>query len=145
MSLVYHRTLPFLSEENRFYWTSGADGIFRMMRCQACGHWLHPAGPICAKCFSRDLRPEALSGKGEVFSFTLNYKAWAPGMEVPYVVAVVRLDEQPGLQLMTNIIGIAPEEVRIGMRVSVTFEQDEDVFLPMFRPDEAGALNPAPH
>jgi uncharacterized OB-fold protein len=136
MSLSYQRTLPFLTDENRFYWTSGADGLFRMMRCQACGYWIHPTRPICPKCYSYDLRPEVLSGKGEIFSFTLNYKAWAPGLDVPYVIAVVRLDEQPGLQLTSNIIGVKPEDVRIGMRVTVSFVQDEDVWLPMFRPDE---------
>lgn len=134
MSQGYQRTLPALDATNRFYWTSGEDGVLRMLRCQDCGFWLHPPRPICTVCHSKSLAPEALSGKGEIFSFTLNAKAWGPGMEVPYVIAVVRLDEQEGLQLTTNIHDIAPEDVRIGMRVEVVFEQDEDVWLPMFRP-----------
>jgi uncharacterized OB-fold protein len=134
---AYQRTLPVLSDENRLFWTSGEHGVLQMLRCQACGHWVHPSGPVCPKCLSYEVKPEALSGKGEVFTYTLNVKSWAPGLETPYTIAIVLLDEQPGLQLMTNIVGIAPEAVRVGMRVVVTFEQDEDIWLPMFRPDEA--------
>ncbi len=133
----YQRMLPQLNQENAFYWTSGADGELRILRCQDCGTWLHPPRPICGKCLSRNLAPEAVSGKGEVFSFTVNCKSWGPGLEVPYVIAVVELAEQPGLQLTSNLRGVAPEAVRIGMRVEVEFERDEDVWLPMFRP--AGA------
>ncbi len=134
MSHTYQRPLPRLDEENHFYWTSGKDGVLRMMRCQSCKYWIHPAGPVCPKCLSREIAPEALSGKGEVFTYSLNVKPWAPGMKVPYVIAVVRLAEQEHLQLLTNIVDVAPEDVRIGMPVEVTFEQDEDVWLPMFRP-----------
>jgi len=72
---------------------------------------------------------------GEVFSYTVNEKAWGPGLEVPYVIGVVRLDEQDGLQLTTNICGIASDQVHIGMRVRVTFDHDEDIWLPMFEPE----------
>lgn len=135
MSQGYQRMLPQLSDENRFYWTSGADGVLRMLRCGDCSNWVHPPRPICSKCLGRNLAPEVLSGKGEIFSLTLNHKSWGPGLEVPYAIAVVKLDEQDDLQLTTNITGIAPEAARIGMSVTVTFEQDEDVWLPMFTPE----------
>lgn len=137
MADLYHRSLPLLDDENRFYWTSGRDGVLRILRCQACGRWQHPPSPVCPRCLSDQLSPEAVSGKGEVFSFTVNVKPWGPGLEVPYVIAIVRLDEQADLQLTSNLIDVAPERVRIGLRVMVTFEQDENVWLPMFRPDEA--------
>jgi uncharacterized OB-fold protein len=69
-----------------------------------------------------------------VFSFTVNAKSWGPGLEVPYVIGIVMLDEQDGLQLTTNLRDVAPEDVKIGMPVEVFFEKDEDVWLPMFRP-----------
>lgn len=139
MSQGYQRMLPQLTDENRFYWTGGADGVLRMLRCGACSYWVHPPLPICPHCHSRALAPDALSGKGSVFSYTLNCKPWGPGLEVPYAIAVVALDEQPGLQLTTNIVDVAPEHVRVGMNVTVTFVQDEDVWLPMFRPDNVPA------
>lgn len=135
----YQRMLPLLSDENRFYWTSGSEGVLRMLRCQACSTWIHPPRPICSTCLSKDLAPEALSGKGRVFSYTLNCKSWGAGLDVPYVIGVVELNEQPGLRLTSNVRGIAPEDVCIGTRVQVTFEQDEDVWLPMFVPDEMAA------
>ncbi len=132
----YQRMLPLLTDENRFYWTSGAHGVLRMLRCGDCDFWVHPPQPICSKCLSKNLSPSPLSGRGEIFSLTLNYKSWGPGLDVPYAIAIVQLDEQRGLQLTSGIRGIRAEEVQVGMRVTVTFEQDEDVWLPMFVPDE---------
>lgn len=134
MSYVYKRTLPRLTDENRFYWTSGQDGVMRMQRCGDCGFWIHPTMPVCPSCYSRNVAPDVLSGKGEVFSYTLNVKPWGPGMKTPYAIAVVRLAEQDKLQLTTNIVNCPPEDVKIGMPVKVVFEQDEDIWLPMFEP-----------
>lgn len=136
MSGGYQRMLPRLDDENRFYWTSGADGVLRMLRCQDCQFWVHPPQPVCPKCHAKHLAPEALSGRGTLFSYTVNEKSWGPGLEVPYVIGIVMLDEQQGLQLTTNIRGVVPEEVCIGMPVTVAFEHDEDVWLPMFEPQE---------
>jgi uncharacterized OB-fold protein len=125
-----------LNELNRPFWTSGADGKLRMQRCRSCGHWIHPAGVICPECLGRDLALEALSGLATVEAVTINYQPWVPGVPVPYVVAIVGLDEQKGLNLTTNIIGVPVEDVHIGQRVEVVFEQVEDVFLPLFTPVE---------
>lgn len=134
LSQSYQRILPLITEENRFYWTSGAENVLRILQCTNCSEWVHPPRPVCSVCMGKDLVPTEVSGEGEVFSFTLNYKSWAPGLEVPYTIAVVQLDEQADLRLTTNLRGIAAEDVRIGQRVSVMFEQDEDVWLPMFHP-----------
>lgn len=128
------RPLPQLNDLNRFFWTGGADGKLRMQRCQDCRHWQHPAGVICSECLSRSLAPEEMSGLATVEALTLNYQPWIPGVEVPYVIAIVGLDEQKGLNLTTNIVGVAPESVHIGQRVRVVFEAVEDVYLPMFAP-----------
>ncbi|MDB5423251.1 MAG: DNA-binding protein [Phenylobacterium sp.] len=137
MTDAYQRTLPLLSDLNRFYWTSGAEGVMRVLRCQDCGYWLHPPTPLCPKCLSQSLAPEQVSGLATIETFTLNMRAWGPGLAVPFVIAVVDLDEQPGLRVTTNIVGVPPESVAIGQRVQVVFEQDEDVWLPMFTPTEA--------
>ena len=135
MAQGYQRTLPLLSDSNRFFWTGGADGVLRILRCQDCGHWLHPPAPICPKCLSYALAPEPVSGLGVIETFTLNMRAWGPGLEVPFVIAIVVLDEQSDLRLTTNIVGAPPQAAAIGQRVRVVFEQDEDVWLPMFTPD----------
>jgi uncharacterized OB-fold protein len=69
-----------------------------------------------------------------VFTFTVNHQAWTPELAVPYVIAIVALDEAPGLHLSTRLVDVDPADVTIGMRVRVTFEQRGDVWLPLFRP-----------
>ena len=56
--------LPALTAENAFFWHAGERGVLRFMRCQACGHYVHPPLPICPVCKSREVRDEAVSGKG---------------------------------------------------------------------------------
>lgn len=77
-----------------------------------------------------------MSGRGTVASFTVNHQAWVPDLPVPYVVAIVELAEQPGLRFVSNIVGVTPDEVHIDMPVRVTFEQVEDVWLPLFKRDD---------
>ena len=64
----------------------------------------------------------------------MNHQPWIPGFDPPYVVAIVEIDEQASVRLMTNIVGCAPDDVRIGMPVQVTFEQHDDVWVPRFEP-----------
>jgi len=128
------RILPRVRDDNEHFWTSGKDGELRFTRCQACGYWLHPSGPICPSCHSKDLAPEAVSGRATLHTFTVNHQAWIPGFDPPYVVAIVELPEQEGLRLTTNLVNVDPDEVEIGMPVSVTFEQWDDVWLPLFEP-----------
>ena len=128
--------LPELDQDNTFFWTSGADGRLRFLQCGDCQNYVHPPRARCAICRGENLSPQPVSGRGTVLTFTINHQPWFPGMEVPFVVAIVELDEQPGLRLTTNIIECPPEEVYIGQSVRVVFEQKEDVWLPLFEPEE---------
>ena len=130
------RLLPALKAETEHFWRGGARGELVFMRCSACDTYIHPPAPVCPACLGRDHEPAAVSGRGEVVTFTINHQPWNPTVEVPYVIAIVELDEQKGLRLATNIVGCPPEKVRIGMRVRVTFLEREDVWLPLFTPDD---------
>lgn len=79
-----------------------------------------------------DIRPEPVSGRGTVWSATINRYQWAPELEPPYVLAQVELEEQPGLRLMTAIVDC--EDAPIGMPVSVRFEQSGAAWIPVFGP-----------
>jgi uncharacterized OB-fold protein len=129
------RPLPIIDTENEHFWRSGANGQLRILRCRACGLWIHPPSPVCRRCRSRDVRPQTVTGAGTVSRFTVNYHKWQPDLDVPYVIASVELDEQPGLLVTTNIVGCPPTDVRSGMRVAVEFQQIEDVWLPLFSPE----------
>jgi len=75
------------------------------------------------------------SGRGTVLSFTIVYRpvTRAFAIDVPYVVALITLDEGP--QLMSNVVGCPPEQVQIGMPVEVTFEDwTEAISVPKFKP-----------
>lgn len=129
------RKLPLLNADTAPFWQGGANGLLNMCHCAGCQRFFHPPAPICPQCLSSKVGPRAVSGKGIVVSFTVNHQAWTPTLPVPYVVAIVELVEQPGLRFVSNIVGIAPDEVRIDMPVKVTFEQVEDVWIPLFEPD----------
>jgi uncharacterized OB-fold protein len=128
------RVLPAVTTQNEHVWRGGADGELRFLRCRACGYWIHPPTPVCPRCLSQALDIRAVSGRAVVHTFTVNWQPWYPGFDPPYVVAIVELPEQAGLRLTTNIVGCPPEDVAIGMPVRVTFEQYDDVWLPLFEP-----------
>lgn len=133
------RVLPAVTPENEHFWRGGAQGELRFLRCEECATWIHPPAPVCPSCLSRAVAPAAVSGKGRVFTFTINHQPWYPGLDPPYVVAIVALPEQPDLRLTTNIIGCEPGEVTFDMPVRVVFEEHPDprgsVWLPFFEPD----------
>ena len=130
------RVLPDIEQPSGFFWTSGADGRLRFLRCADCAYLIHPPAPYCPRCHSRDNAPTAVSGRGAVHSFTVNHQPW-DGVGDTYVIGLVAIDEQPDVRLTTNIVDVDPDDVRIGMRVEVVFEDRDPVFLPMFRPVEA--------
>lgn len=127
------RLLPRLDDTNRSFWTGGESGRLVLQRCQACHRFIHPPGPICPYCLSPDLTAEAVSGRATLTSFTVNHQEWIPGSD-PYVVGLVTLIEQDDIRLTTNVVAAEPEALQIGMAMEVTFEQADDVYLPLFRP-----------
>ena len=128
------RPLPLLTEENRFFWTSGADGRLRFLQCSDCGNYIHPPAPVCAKCLSMQQDVVAVSGRATLAAVTVNHQLWMPMFEPPYVIGIVEIEEQPSVRLTTNIVGCAEEDLAIGMALEVTFEECDDVFLPLFKP-----------
>ena len=139
-SEVPFRILPKLTDTNRDFWTGGERGELRFWRCQDCGYYIHPPLPMCPRCHSKHMKTEAVSGRATVATFSVNYQPWMPGPELPYVVAIVEIVEQPSVRLMTNIVNCPVDDVKIGMPVRVVFEHhpdpDGDVYLPLFEPEQ---------
>ena len=138
------RTLPSVTTETEFFWKSGADGRLRVQECRSCLALIHPPQPVCRYCRSHDIAPTAVSGYATLIGFTVNHRFPAPGLTLPYVVAQVALEEDPRVRLTTNVVDCEPEQLRLGMRMRVVFEQDGDVWLPLFRPADADPVPPAP-
>ena len=127
------RPLPKLTPENEFFWTAGADGVLRFQYCGACDRYLHPPGVACPESGEAPEIRE-VSGRATVVGVTVNYQPWLPDMEVPYVIGLVAIEEDPLVRLTTLIVDAEPEDVVIGLPVSVRFEQHQDVWLPVFAP-----------
>jgi uncharacterized OB-fold protein len=83
-----------------------------------------------------------VSGRATVAAYTINRQNWIPGFEPPYIVAIVELDDEPDVRLITNVVGVPIEDVGIGMAVEVFFEdwtalsghEESRVWIPLFRP-----------
>jgi len=126
------RPQPRLDADNRFFWTGGAVGELRFLRCQECAAFIHPPRPVCRKCLSENVAPHVVAGTGVIDTYTINHQKWHPALEVPYVVARVAIDGAPGVFLTTNIVGCDVDAVDVGDRVRVKFEQQGDIWLPLF-------------
>ena len=126
--------LPQLTDETEFFWKSGADGTLRIQECRGCASLIHPPQPVCRYCRSHDMGVRAVSGLAVLSAFTVNHRFSIPGLPAPYIVAQVAVREDPRVRLTTNIIDANPDDLQLGQLVEVVFEQNDDVYLPLFRP-----------
>ncbi len=130
------RPAPILTEDNRCYWDAAKEHRLVAQRCDSCGRFRHPPRPMCPHCRSLTYELVELSGTGEVYSFSILHHPRNPAFEYPVIAALVDVTE--GVRVVTNLVDIDPEDVRIGMRVEVTFVPTaDDGAVPVFRPATA--------
>lgn len=131
---VGRRPLPLPDNVSATYWRAAAGGELLYQECPACGHrQLYPRA-LCTSCAAEPDWRRA-SGRASVHSFTVIRQNWAEPFDelVPYVVAIVELEEGP--RLMSNITDCRPEDVHIGMALEAhTVAVDDGVGVPFFRP-----------
>ena len=144
MSSDVVRPLPALGGPSTPFWTGGADGELRLPRCDDCQRLLHPSLTVCPDCLDSDLTWVAISGAGVVVGATTNEQMWLPSMPPPYSLAIVSLTDAPDVRLTTNVVGVDPHEVHVGLPVRVTFHQQDDVWFPLFAPDPDGSTDSVP-
>jgi len=133
------RLTPIPNEQTTAFWTGGKDDQLLIYRCKSCGHFFHPPAPACFRCRSLDVAPEPVSGRGTVATFTVNVQPWLPFMPPPYIVALIDLEEESDVRVLTQIVGVDPQEIAIGDPVEVFFEHwspegGAEVWVPLFRP-----------
>lgn len=131
------RMLPTLDDHNRAFWTGGGAGELLISRCTSCRLWVSPPAADCPDC-GASLEARPVSGRGRVFTYTINHQPFNPAVPVPYVIALVELDEQQGLRIAANIVDCEPDSVRIGLPVQVRFERQDaggdTAYVPVFAP-----------
>jgi uncharacterized OB-fold protein len=136
----YAKPLPRVDEESKGFWEACARHELYLQRCGGCGRVRYYPRALCPSCLCDVIEWVRCTGRGSVYTFTVTYQNQAPGFrdELPYVMAYVELEE--GVRLLTNLVGCAPDAVRIGMAVEVVFEDATPALaLPKFRPSAPDA------
>jgi uncharacterized OB-fold protein len=119
--------------DNGWWWQGVDEGKMLIQRCSNCQTLRHPPRPMCGECQSVEWDSIQSTMEGEVYSFTTLHYPKVPGYDYPLCCAVIQLSE--GTRVVSNIVGINHEEVKIGMKVQGKIEQvDEKTMLPQFYP-----------
>ena len=137
------RPRPVVNRDNEGFWEGVAAGELRFQRCTECAVPRFPWLPGCNACGSAEWAAEAASGAGTVYSHVVVHHPLPAAFRAdgPYAVALVELAE--GVRVVSNVVGLPPAEVRIGLPVRLSFERcDEELTLPLFRPATADDLPP---
>jgi len=130
----YNKALPQVTLATRPFWDGARRHELMAYKCLNCGQYYWPA-VHCMVCKKPEMEWVKISGKGEIFTFTIIHRASHPAWqaEIPYNVSWVKLDEGP--IILSKITGCENEDLYLGMRVEAVFDDvTEEVTLPMFRP-----------
>jgi len=123
----------------QLWWEAVERGELLIQRCASCGSYQFYPRVLCTRCWSEDLGWVQAIGSGRIWTFTVvrmpGHAAWAP--DVPYVIALIELDEGP--RMMSRVVDSDPREVRVGQRVRVNFRRlsPSESELPVFVVDAA--------
>ena len=131
------KPVPVVNPWAKPFWDAALEERLTFQKCSKCGTNIFYPRIACINCFSDDLDWVDASGKGIVYSYTVveNNSPSSFAGDCPYVVAIIKLEE--GVQMLSNIVGCDPYEVRCDMPVEVVFERlNEDFKLPKFKPVE---------
>lgn len=133
--MTYGKPLPKIYSDAREFREGCLEHELRIQKCGGCGHLRWPPAFLCPRCLSRDTQWVRASGRGTVYSYAVYHVAFDPAFkeDLPYVVALVALEEGP--HLLTNLVGCDPGAVSCDMAVEVVWDDVTDsVSLPRFRP-----------
>lgn len=127
--------LPTVDPETAEFWSAAGDGRLLIRRCNGCGEASFYPRRFCPSCWSGDIDWEQASGAATLYTWSVVHSNDLPPFRdrLPYIAAVVDLAEGP--RMMTNVVSCAPDELRVGMALQVTFERRTDeIAVPVFQP-----------
>ncbi|ABW13870.1 protein of unknown function DUF35 [Parafrankia sp. EAN1pec] len=135
------KPVPLPEPASEGFWAAARDGRLVAQRCTTCRNYLYPPDIVCPRCLTETLEYVHLSGAATLYSFVVMNRAFYAGFaeDLPYVVAFVELDEQPGLRMVSNVVGSDPAALRIGDRLQVEFDDRGTQSVPVFRVREGGS------
>jgi uncharacterized protein len=138
-----HPPLPIITPLTEAFWDGVAQRKLMICHCADCDHLLHPPRPVCNRCMSTNIDAKEMSGLATLYTYTVTVQVFHPfyADKVPYVLAVVELEEQPGLRLTTIVVDCPEDQLRVGLPVEVVWtEAGPDWVLPYFRRRVAAPL-----
>ena len=120
-----HWGVPSLDALNRDFFTAG---VLTLQQCTHCKHIQHPPDEVCEACQRFELSGFVSAGEGRIESVAVVTQAVHPLLadRVPYAIVLISVGDAPGILLAGNVVGTAPDDVRIGDRVRVVFEDATD-------------------
>jgi uncharacterized OB-fold protein len=117
------------------WWQAASEHRLLVQRCADCGRTRLPPAPVCPACRSATSDWKEVSGRGELYTYTVVHRPIAAGQLLPYVVAVVALEDAGGVRMLSNVVGVDPGQLAIGMRVELVWEDmGPELAIPRFRP-----------
>ncbi|MGY0488242.1 Zn-ribbon domain-containing OB-fold protein [Streptomyces sp. WG-D5] len=131
------RPSPRSEVELERHWAATAEGHLAIGRCRDCLRQYFPAQLACPQCWSSNTYVEHASGYGTVEAVSVVHRHNVPAFKarLPYAIVFVRLDE--GIALTSTVVGVPTEDVEIGLRVQVAFENSVDgTAIPVFTVEE---------
>lgn len=132
---TYRKPLPRPSAESQPFWDAAREHRLMLQKCKACGKFRFPPSQRCVHCLSGDHEWTEVSGTGKVFSFVTYHRLYHKGWdgELPYVVAVIELDEGP--RLVSTVANCKADDVACDMKVKVVFDDvTPETTIPKFEP-----------
>nr|WP_090277350.1 OB-fold domain-containing protein [Mycolicibacterium komanii]CRL71699.1 putative nucleic-acid-binding protein containing a Zn-ribbon [Mycolicibacterium komanii] len=124
---------PTIDSDSESWWAAVQDRTLMINACGSCGRNSLYARPFCPHCWSEDVRLAPATGRSRLYTWSVIHQNVAPFDAVPYVVAMVDLDEGP--RLMTEIVDCPAERLSAGMQLEIGFREDDNGFVvPVFRP-----------
>ncbi|MDX3760051.1 bifunctional MaoC family dehydratase N-terminal/OB-fold nucleic acid binding domain-containing protein [Streptomyces sp. AK02-04a] len=131
------RPRPVVNRDNAGFWEGVGRHQLLIQRCGGCGTLRFPWLPGCGACGSPEWDTVEASGEGTVYSYVVMHHPPFPAFDPPYAVGLIELAE--GVRIVSNVIGVPSDKVRIGMPVRLRFERyDEELVLPVFRAGAEG-------
>ena len=127
--------LPTPDAETQPFWDGARDSQLLIRRCNACGEAHFYPRPFCPRCWSPAVVWEEASGRASLYTWSVVHRNDLPpfGDRVPYVAAVVDLEEGP--RMLTNVVDCEFEALEVGMALEVGYQAiSDEVTIPVFHP-----------
>ncbi len=123
--------VPAVTDLSRPHWEGCLRDELLVQRCEDCGGYVFIPELACSHCLSSNLRWVQSSGRGRLYSFTVIHRPQRPEFEVPYVGAIIELEE--GWHMLSNLVELSIDQLRVDLPVEVVFVPRGELKLPMFR------------